>query len=626
MCGIAGRVDFRGAIVPESAIRRMCDAMVYRGPDAEGFHTGPFIGLGERRLAIIDLHERANPPLANEDNSIWVVSNGEIYNFQELRSALIEEGHVFRTTGDTEVIVHLYEKYGIDCLKHLRGMFALAIWDSRAKVLFAARDRFGEKPFYYRKTSEGLLFASSIAAIIADPDVSIEPDYLAIDTYLTYQYTPSPATAFAGISKLPPGHYLRCDANGNLEIERYWSPPNPEKTNASEQEIVEELVRRLRESVRLRLIADVPVGVFLSGGIDSGSVAALMAMESSRPIQTFSIGFEDEASSELPYARQVAEKYGTQHHELVLKPSATEILPLLVKHYTEPFADSSAIPTYYVSRFAKEHVTVALSGDGGDESFSGYEHYRQAKRWEVFDFVPSPVRRDVARVMTSALETLSYGNVTSRMIRAWHMFGSSVPERYQTQLAVVKEEEKRACYTPYFVSLLNGHRADSRLLDLPWDRSMNSLDWMARHDQNYYLPDCLMVKTDVASMANSLEVRCPLLDHELVEFAATIPSSLKRDRTGGKRILRRAVRDLLPEAVLHKRKTGFAIPLAKWFRTDLAGLLRGVLLDDRTAKRGLFHQRFLQRMIDEHTEQKRDWSNRLWAFLFLELWFREYVD
>jgi len=600
--------------------------MVHRGPDADGFHCEPFIGLGERRLSIIDLNERANPPLPNEDKSIWIVSNGEIYNFRQLRSRLIEAGHVFRTTGDTEVILHLYEEHGIDCLKHLRGMFAFAIWDSRKKVLLAARDRLGEKPFYYRKTPQSLLFASSITAIIADPDVSVEPDFVAIDSYLTHQYTPSPSTAFAGISKLPPGHYLRCDSKGNLEIERYWSPPLSGKTSAAEEEIVEELQRRLRESVQLRLIADVPLGVFLSGGVDSGSVAALMAMESSRPVQTFSIGFEDEAFNELPYARLVADKYGTEHHELVLRPAAADILPLLVKHYGEPFADSSAIPTYYVSRSAREHITVALSGDGGDESFSGYEHYRDTARWEMVDFVPLPIRSTIARAMATGLESLPYGNFTSKLIRGWRMFGSSLPDRYQTKLAVVKEQEKRECYTPRMLSLLNGRNSRGHLLDLPWDTSMDSWDWMARHDQSYYLPDCLMVKTDVASMANSLEVRCPLLDHELVEFAATIPSALKRDRNSGKKIFRRAVQGLLPREVLQKRKTGFAVPLAKWFRTDLAGILREVLLGDITVKRGLFHQSFLKRMIEEQTQQKRDWSNRLWAFLFLELWFREYVD
>jgi len=626
MCGIAGKIDFTGAIVPESAIRRMCAPILHRGPDAAGVHAEPYVGLGERRLAIVDLSEQANPPLANEDASAWIVFNGEVYNFRELRPGLLEKGHAFRTNGDTEVLLHLYEEHGIECLKHLRGMFSFAIWDSRKQVLFAARDRLGKKPFFYIKTPTSFLFGSSISAITADPGVGASPNFEAIDSYLTHQYVPSPLTAFSGILKLPPAHYLLCDTKGNLRVERYWSPPAGEKTAASEEEIVAELMRLLRESVRIRLISDVPLGVFLSGGIDSGTVAALMATESSRPVKTFSIGFEDEGSSELPYARQVAERYGTDHHEFVVRPSAANILPLLVKHYNEPFADSSAVPTYYVSQIAREQITVALSGDGGDENFSGYEHYRCTERWRKVDFIPSPVRRRIADVMQAGLEMLPYGNLTSRMIRGWQMVGSSLPERYRTQLSTVKEQEKRACYTPYFQSLVNRNNGKSHLLELPWDRSMDSLDWMARHDQHYYLPDCLMVKTDVAAMANSLEVRCPFLDHRFVEFAATIPSSLKRTGKGGKTILKRAVRNLLPAEVLEKPKTGFGVPLAKWFSTDLAGLLRATLLDERSAKRGLFQQGFLKRMIEEQIARKRDWSNRLWAFLFLELWFREYVD
>jgi len=626
MCGIAGKVDFTGALVPESAIRRMCDTIIHRGPDAAGFYTQPYIGLGERRLSIIDLSEQANPPLSNEDNSTWIVFNGEIYNFRELRSQLMEEGHTFRTKGDTEVILHLYEKYGTECLKQLRGMFAFAIWDSKKRLLFAARDRLGKKPFFYSRTPTSFIFGSAISAITVDPSVSVSPDFGALDSYLTYQYVPSPRTAFADVFKLPPAHYLLCDTKGNLRVEKYWSPPGREKTTAAEDEITAELMRLLRESVRMRLISDVPLGVFLSGGIDSGTVTAMMAAESSGPVKTFSIGFEDEGFNELPYARKVAERYATDHHEFVVKPAAADILPLLIKYYGEPFADSSAIPTYYVSKIAREQITVALSGDGGDENFSGYEHYQHTERWRKVDFVPLQVRLKVSGVMQAALGVLPYGNRTSKMIRGWHMVGSSLPERYRTELSIVKDQEKRASYTPYFRSLLNGGNGTARLQDPPWDNSMDSLNWMARHDLLHYLPDCLMVKTDVASMANSLEVRCPLLDHQLVEFAATIPSSLKRNSRGGKAILRRAIRSLLPTEVLHRRKTGFGVPLAKWLRTDLAGMLRETLLDERSAKRGLFQQGFLKRMIDEHLVQTRDWSNRLWAILFLELWFREYVD
>jgi asparagine synthase (glutamine-hydrolysing) len=626
MCGIAGKVDFTGRPVSEAVLRRMCDAIVHRGPDAEGYHCEPYIGLGERRLAIIDLSEQANPPLSNEDDAAWIVFNGEIYNFRELRSGLREEGHVFRTKTDTEVILHLYEKHGVECLSHLRGMFAFAIWDSRKRILFAARDRFGEKPFFYSRTPAAFVFGSSLNALIADSDVTSDPSFTAIDSYLSHQYVPSPLTAFAGIFKLPPAHYLLCDSQGDLKIARYWSPPVGEKTRAGEAEISTELVRLLRDSVRGRMISDVPLGVFLSGGIDSGTVAALMAMESSRPVQTFSIGFEDESIDELSYARKMAERYGTDHHEFVVKPSTAEVLPLLVRHYGEPFADSSAIPTYYVSKLAREQITVALSGDGGDESFSGYEHYPDTDRWSPADFVPLPVRRQVSGAMQSLLESLPYGNLTSRMNRAWQMVGATLPDRYRTHLSIVKEDEKRACYTPYFRSLLEGSNGTSHLQDLPWDKSMDRFDWMARHDQNFYLPDCLMVKTDVASMANSLEVRCPFLDHKLVEFAATIPSSLKRKGRSGKAILKRAVRNLFPADVLQKPKTGFSVPLSRWLRTDLAGLLQATLLDERCARRGLFRPSFLKMMIDEQIDRKRDWSNRLWAFLFLELWFREYVD
>jgi asparagine synthase (glutamine-hydrolysing) len=622
MCGIAGKVDFTGAVVPESVILRMCRPIINRGPDAGGLYSAPYIGLGERRLSIIDLSEQANPPLSNEDASIWIVFNGEIYNFLELRSMLLKEGHRFRTQGDTEVIVHLYEKYGVQCVEHLRGMFAFGIWDSKKKVLFGARDRLGKKPFIYSKTPTSFRFGSSINVILADPGTSASPNFQAIDSYLTHQYVPSPLTAFSGISKLPPAHYLICDTKGNLTIERYWSPPVGKKTVASEEEIESELVRLLRESVRLRLVSDVPLGVFLSGGIDSGTVAAVMAMESRGRVKSFSVGFEEDEFNELPFARMVAERYGTDHHEIVVKPSAVEILPLLVKYYNEPFADSSAIPTYCVSRAARAHITVALSGDGGDESFLGYAHYRNTERWHKFDSIPYPVRRKFAGLMQSGLESFPYNNTTARVIRGWRMFGSLLPARYALQLSILKDEEKRAVYTPHYRNLLKEVDDCAHPTDLPWDDTMDDWDWMARHDQHFYLPDCLMVKTDVASMANSLEVRCPFLDHHLVEFAATIPSSIKR----GKAVLRRAVRHLLPKEILLKPKTGFGVPLAKWFRTDLREIVRGTLLDERSAKRGLFDQNFLKRMVDEQIEERRDWSSRLWSLLFLETWFREYVD
>src|ERR1700683_3025488 len=622
MCGIAGRVTASDLVVSENSSRRMCDLMVYRGPDAAGYHTAPHVGLGERRLAIIDLHEQANPPLSNEDNSKWIVFNGEIYNFRPLRQGLLDHGHIFRTQGDTEVVLHLFEQYGIECLKYLHGMFAFAIWDSRTRTLFAARDRFGEKPFFYSKDGNSLIFASSIRCIVRDADFGTSPNFGAIDSYLSHQYVPSPQTAFCNIWKLPAAHFLQHTAGGEVKVARYWEPPSERTDCVSEKygDVEAELLLRLRDSVRSRLISDVPIGMFLSGGLDSGTVTALMAQEISEPIKTFSIGFDEQKFDELPYARSVATLYGTDHHELVVRPAVAQIVPLLVEQYGEPFADSSAIPTYCVSQFARKGVKVVLSGDGGDETFLGYHHYYDTARWARFDSVPAFLRQGFGSLGKSVMGTLPYGNVSARIARACQMFGSSLPERYRTQLAVLKDEEKKACYTPRFQSLLNGHRHDSSL-DLPWNKSMDDWAWMSRHDQHYYLPDCLMVKTDVASMANSLEVRSPLLDHQLVEFASGLPTSLKRRGKNNKVILRQAMRKLLPAQVLNKPKTGFGIPLAKWLRTDLAESLRAALLDERAEKRGLFHKSFLKRMIAEHAAGIRDWSNRLWALLVLELWF-----
>ncbi|MEW5858696.1 MAG: asparagine synthase C-terminal domain-containing protein, partial [Cyanobacteriota bacterium] len=456
--------------------------------------------------------------------------------------------------------------------------------------------------------------------------VSVSPNFAAIDQYLTYQYVPSPLTAFTGIFKLPPAHFLICQANGTLDIQRYWSPPLLEKTKASPPEIEEELLRQLKEAVRLRMISDVPLGAFLSGGIDSATVVALMAQESAKPVKTFSIGFEEEEYNELPYAKLIAERYQTEHHEFLVKPVAAEILPLLVRHYGEPFADSSALPTYYVSQMTRQHVTVALSGDGGDENFSGYDHYRQLSQWTAVDVIPKQARKAVTAGMEMILDRLPYHEATAKLSKALFMLGTQLPERYNQQLSILKRQEQRACYSSYFQSLLQGMETPDLLAGLPWDDSMDALDWMMRHDQNFHLPDCWMVKVDIASMANSLEVRCPFMDHKLIEFTATIPSSLKRNSTGGKLILKNVIKELLPPQVLNKRKTGFGVPLAKWFRGELADSLKAMLVDATAQNRGLFEQRFMNKMVDEQLSGQRDWSNRLWAFLCLEMWFREFID
>jgi asparagine synthase (glutamine-hydrolysing) len=626
MCGICGKLTFDGAPGEGDLVSRMCDRIVHRGPDDEGVWTAPGVALGQRRLSIIDLSHQATAPLANEDGTVWVVFNGEIYNFQELRADLEARGHTFRAHTDTEVLVHLYEEHGTGMLRFLRGMFAFALWDAKRRRLFAARDRLGKKPLFYAKTPKSLVFGSALSAVRADPSVSSDPDFGAIDAYLTYQYVPSPRTAFAAIAKLPPAHFLTCTADGELSVERYWSPGAAETWSASREELEEEIVRRLRESVRLRMISDVPLGAFLSGGIDSGTVVALMAQESARPVKTFSIGFEDDAFNELPYARAVAERYGTEHHELVVRPDAASVLPLLVRHYGEPFADSSALPSYYVARMTRPHVTVALSGDGGDESFAGYHVYGATLDWSRSDAVPRPVRRALAGTAAAVLDSLPYGNRTARLARAGRMVAGTLPERYRLQMTTLKPQEKRAILTPRFRALAEARPHPDPAAAFAWRPGEDELAWMMRHDQSFYLPDCLMVKMDVASMANSLEVRAPFLDHTFVEFAAGIPSAMKRDAGGGKRILKSAVRGLLPDAVMGKRKTGFGIPVGSWFRGELRDTLRGALLDDRAARRGLMEPAAVRRMVDEHQAGRRDWSNRLWALLFLELWFRECVD
>lgn len=627
MCGICGKLVFREEMVEPGLITAMCRTLVHRGPDDESIYTGPHIGLGQRRLSIIDLSETANPPLSNEDKTIWVVLNGEIYNFQELRLGLINRGHTFRTRTDTEVIPHLYEEYGTNCLEKMHGMYAFALWDARKEIFFAARDRLGKKPFCYAKNGSSLVFGSEIKAILADPDINAIPNYYAIDQFFTFSYVPSPLTAFKAIYRLPPGHFLVCSINGTLSVERYWEPPLAQKTTMSEEEIQREVLRLLRQAVRIRMISDVPLGALLSGGIDSATIVALMAQEMTRPVKTFSIGFDEEEFNELPYARLIADRYGTEHHEFKVKANAAEVLPILVQHYNEPFADSSAIPTYYVSKMARQYVTVALSGDGGDETYAGYETYRMVMDWDKCDMIPPFFRRIISRIGRSLLEFFPRSNSAARLRRGLTMLGGDLPERYLLTMSMLKPEEKHLAYTSKFETLVAEQSlTDDRPSSYLWNAKMDRLDWMMRHDQNFYLPDCLMVKSDIASMANSLEIRCPFLDHILIEFASRIPSLMKLKRNQGKLILRDTFKNLLPTPILKKKKTGFSIPLSKWFRGELLPLLMDTLLDEKFARRGLIDQKLVRRMIAEHVDGRREWHNRLWAFLFLELWFREYID
>jgi asparagine synthase (glutamine-hydrolysing) len=436
---------------------------------------------------------------------------------------------------------------------------------------------------------------------------------------------PSPATAFKNIYKLPAGHALLCGADGSLNVYRYWAPPSAEKQPLARHpvELRTELRALLENSVRKRLLADVPIGALLSGGIDSGLVVALMSQLSDKPVKTFTVGFGDPKRDELDEARLVAERYGTDHTEVMVKPTVSDLLPDLVRHYNEPFADSSAVPSYYVSKAARSEVTVALCGDGGDESFSGYHRYGEVQAWKEIDRLPSVLRKAVADIGRAVINLAPHTNFAARADRGLAMVSGNLPERYELTMALLKPQEKRDWYSRAFQAEIT---RPGPVGDNEWNAEMDVLNWMSRHDQQNYLPDCLMVKMDVASMANSLEVRAPLLDYEVVEFAAGIPGNLKRQGALGKLLLRDLAASLLPQKIIQRRKTGFDIPVAEWLRTDLRDLLAGYLLDDVSQRRGLFDQTAIARIVSQHNEGKRDWSNRLWALLMLEIWFREFMD
>ncbi|MBF0423382.1 MAG: asparagine synthase (glutamine-hydrolyzing) [Magnetococcales bacterium] len=626
MCGICGKVVFHGETIERPSLQAMCRAIAHRGPDAEGIHIDGPVGLGQTRLAVIDLSDAAVPPLTNEDRSLWVVFNGEIYNFQALTLTLKQRGHHFSTRSDTEVLLHLYEDYGADMVQHLEGMFAFALWDQKRQRLLAARDRFGEKPFFYRQDARFFLFGSAIRAITQHGDIDITPDWRAIDRYLSHQYVPSPLSAFQGISKLPPGHLLLLEGGGELTIRRYWQPEAQPTIIGRPQEVQEELFKRMRESIRLRMVADVPLGALLSGGIDSGTVVALMADLSSRPVQTFSLGFADAGADELPFARLVAQRYATDHHELHLDVSSLELLPELVRHYNEPFADPSALPTWCVAKLAREHVTVALTGDGADESFAGYANYAKAMRRHWGDSLPQGMREGIGRLGNGLAGLMGRGTLAAVLEKQAGRLCGGVPGRFLSRMAIFNPWDKKRLYGRELVAHLSRGDQVPSGWSPPWDETMSGWEWVMRHDQGNYLPDCLMVKTDVASMAHGLELRAPMLDSGLVRFAASIPAEWKHDGRLGKKIVRDAVASLLPEEVLAKPKTGFGIPLDRWLRHSHGAFLTEVLLSETALKRGLFDPVHLRRMVEDQVHGRRQRGRQLWALLMLELWFREFID
>ena len=622
MCGIAGMLASDRASTPDmESVRRMCDAMVHRGPDDHGYRSDGPCGLGHRRLSIIDLRPEAAQPISNEDESVAVVVNGEIYNFQELRNELEEKGHRFKSLSDSEVCVHLYEEEGIDFLDRLRGMFALALWDRPRERLVLARDRFGKKPLFYHASRRGLVFASELAALTASGQFERKPNIDAIDSFLCLQYVPSPWTAFEGVRKLPPGCRLVCE-NGRVgSPERYFELRFDQPATGSFEELTAQLHTRVEEAVRVRMVSDVPLGAFLSGGLDSSLIVAMMARQTASRVKTFSVGFTSKDFSELPYAKLVADRYGTDHHELVVEPDMASVIPELVRHYGEPFADTSALPTWYLCQYTRTGVTVALSGDGGDEAFSGYRRYSHSQTARALRGLPGPLPSMLAKgigaiPIAAAQKVRDFGR---RLMEPEHV-------RFLGLAAHIPHEDRMALYTDEMRRRYSPDRVAKRFGDL-YDAATatDPINRLLEMDIQTYLSDDILTKVDIASMAHSLEVRCPLVDQELMVFAASLPGELKMRGLQTKRILREVARPLLPKEILGRRKQGFGLPVDRWMRYDLAPLSRDVLLDQTARERGIVDPSSVGTLLRRH-QRGEPRGDQIWALMILELWYREFID
>jgi len=630
MCGICGVYNYgTGEAVSAELLGRMNECLVHRGPDDQGVLVDGPMGLAMRRLAIIDLSGGHQPMLLAGPGTPAVVFNGEIYNFLELRKELEAHGRRFATRSDTEVILHLYDEMGPDCVTRLRGMFAFALWDPARKRLLLARDRLGKKPLLYAAQPGRLAFASELRSLVLVPWVSREMDLRALDLYLSLQYIPSPHTIFQSVQKLPPAHLLVCEA-GTLSVRRYWDLPVGARNRLSLPEAREAIRTKLSQAVRLRLISDVPLGAFLSGGIDSSTVVALMSEASSRPVKTFSIGFEEAEFSELDYARLVARRWGTDHHEFIVKPEMTETLPKIAWHYGEPYADPSALPSYYVARETRRHVTVALNGDGGDENFGGYLRYLAMQAARVWDAFPSALKRlllEASRLLPDRNAPFAFPWRLKRFIQS--VAAAELPARHLRMIGYFMEPDKDRLYTPALDAALGHHRGAALGYFLQTFARCEGLDPVNRLlyvDFTTYLPECLLVKMDIASMANSLEARSPFLDHEFVQLVFPMPGSWKLRGWRLKWLLKEAFREKLPARVYRRGKMGFGFPLGPWFRDGkLRTFFEEHVLSPRSIRRGYFREEGLRHLLEEHTTGARDHSYRLWALLMLELWHEQYA-
>lgn len=626
MCGIAGQLRWDDRPVEPELIDRLSIAQEHRGPDQRGRFVDGNVGLGIQRLAVVDT-QTGDQPVTNEDGTVVVVLNGEIYGYQELRRRLRQAGHRLSTAGDTETIAHLYEDHGIDCVHHLRGMFAFALWDRRRRLLLVARDRIGKKPLVYAHRPGALTFASELGALLEDEEIPRAIDPVAIDRYLAFGYVPAPLSAFAGVRKLPPGHRMVV-RDGRMTIDRWWQLDFGATLDVGdERELAERIRHELRAATRRRMVADVPIGAFLSGGIDSSAVVAAMAEHSSAPVRTFAIGFDHDRFDEMAYARRIAEHFGTEHTEFVVRPEAIEIVPRIVRHYGEPFADSSAIPTFHLCELARREVTVALTGDGGDECFGGYSRFAANALAARLDRVPATLRRAVGAALRRLPPPGSGSGVQARAQRLGRTIDLDPAARYAHYVQRMDAAERWALYAPDLHRELSSAGPAERVIVDRWhqSRAPDVVGRMLDVDSGTHLPDDLIAKVDIASMAHGLEARSPLLDTDLMALAASIPSQLKVRGREKKWIFRQALRGWVPDEALDRPKQGFSVPIGDWLAGELREHAREVLLDPAARGRDLFDERAVRALLDRHAGDQAV-GFRVWSLYMLELWQREFLD
>lgn len=631
MCGIYGKIRFDGRPATVEDAERACERMRHRGPDARGTYVRDGACLGHTRLSIIDLSPRGHQPMSGADGSLWIVFNGEIYNYLQIRPELEAKGHVFRSKTDTEVVLRSYEECGPSCVERLRGMFAFAVWDERQHTLFLARDRVGKKPLFYYRGRDFFSFASELRALVSDPEIPIAADPVAIHHYLTFQSVPAPFSAFRGIRKLPPAHWMLV-RDGKEDIRRYWklafTPKFRPRGPSGVAGLEEGLLQKIREAVRLRLISDVPLGALLSGGVDSSGIVALMAGESKGSrVKTFTVGFEEKEYDEIGYARKVRDLYGTDHKEFVLRADMMSALPVLVDHFGEPFADPAALPHYYITRMARDHVAVALCGDGGDENFAGYQRHKLNVLWGGLEWFPKSLSERIAGLLPSGPKSMRQRSPVWIAKRFFQALSLSPPIRNLRFFGHFSDEMKSDLYAPGFSKAVEGVRSEDIVLGFYRESDADDvLDRILYTDIHTYLPDTLLPKVDVASMANSLEMRSPFLDHEVMEYAARLPSGLKMHGLQSKYILKKIFGRLLPRDILHRPKMGFGVPLDRWFRGEKKEFLHDTLLSSTAIGRGYFRHEQVRRILDEHVRGDWLWQYHLYNLLMLELWHRRFID